>query len=64
VICGIENFLTCISSNAETPNYVIRKPARLTNYYNSKRYVLSVPGNKEEGTGLGLAYTWLLMVYD
>lgn len=37
-----ERFLACISSNEETARHVIRKTARLANYYNSKWYVLYV----------------------
>ncbi|MEL4395659.1 hypothetical protein AAEH73_21855, partial [Shewanella algae] len=35
-----ERFLACISSNDKTAKNVIRKTARLANYYNSKWYVL------------------------
>lgn len=38
----IERFLACISSNDATAKTVIRKTARLANYYNSKWYVLYV----------------------
>lgn len=37
-----ERFLACISSNDKTARNVIRKTARLANYYNSKWYVLYV----------------------
>jgi two-component system sensor histidine kinase KdpD len=37
-----ERFLACISSNEITAKIVIRKTARLANYYNSKWYVLYV----------------------
>ncbi len=37
-----EKFLACISSNEKTAKTVIRKTARLANYYNSKWYVLYV----------------------
>lgn len=37
-----EKFLACISSNDQTAKTVIRKTARLSNYYNSKWYVLYV----------------------
>ena len=37
-----ERFLACISSNEITAKTVIRKTARLANYYNSKWYVLYV----------------------
>jgi two-component system sensor histidine kinase KdpD len=37
-----ERFLACISSNDQTAKTLIRKTARLANYYNSKWYVLYV----------------------
>lgn len=37
-----EKFLACISSNDRTAKTVIRKTARLANYYNSKWYILYV----------------------
>lgn len=37
-----EKFLACISSNEKTAKIVIRKTARLANYYHSKWYVLYV----------------------
>jgi two-component system, OmpR family, sensor histidine kinase KdpD len=37
-----ERFLACISSNEETAKTVIRKTARLANYYHSKWYLLYV----------------------
>lgn len=37
-----ERFLACISTNEKTAKNVIRKTARLANYYNSKWYVLYV----------------------
>ncbi|MBS1734193.1 MAG: sensor protein KdpD [Bacteroidetes bacterium] len=37
-----EKFLACISSNDHTARTVIRKTARLANYYNSKWYVMYV----------------------
>ena len=37
-----ERFLACISTNEETAKTVIRKTARLANYYHSKWYVLYV----------------------
>ncbi|MGH2664678.1 sensor protein KdpD [Flavobacterium sp.] len=37
-----EKFLACISSNEHTAKKVIRKTARLANYYNSRWYVLYV----------------------
>ena len=42
-----EKFLACISSNDHTAKTVIRKTARLANYYNSKWYVLYVQTSKE-----------------
>lgn len=42
-----ERFLACISSNEKTAKTVIRKTARLANYYNSKWYVLYVQTKKE-----------------
>jgi len=50
-----EKFLACISSNEETAKTVIRKTARLANYYNSKWYVLYVQTPKEHGDKIGLA---------
>jgi two-component system sensor histidine kinase KdpD len=43
----IERFLACISSNDATAKTVIRKTARLANYYNSKWYVLYVQTPRE-----------------
>jgi two-component system sensor histidine kinase KdpD len=37
-----ERFMACISSNEKTAKTVIRKTARLANYYNSKWFVLYV----------------------
>jgi len=37
-----EHFLACISSNNEVAKKIIRKTARLANYYNSKWYVLYI----------------------
>ncbi|OYX09484.1 MAG: histidine kinase, partial [Algoriphagus sp. 32-45-6] len=42
-----ERFLACISSNEKTSKNVIRKTARLANYYHSKWYVLYVQTPKE-----------------
>lgn len=50
-----EKFLACISSNEETAKTVIRKTARLANYYNSKWYVLYVQTPKENADKIGLA---------
>lgn len=49
-----ERFLACISSNDETAKTVIRKTARLANYYNSKWYVLYVQTPKESSTKIAL----------
>lgn len=43
----IERFLACISSNDATAKTVIRKTARLANYYNSKWFVLYVQTPRE-----------------
>jgi len=42
-----ERFLACISTNEKTAKTVIRKTARLANYYHSKWYVLYVQTPKE-----------------
>lgn len=42
-----EKFLCCISSNEVTTKMLIRKTARLANYYNSKWYVLYVQRERE-----------------
>ncbi len=42
-----EKFLACISTNDKTAKTVIRKTARLANYYHSKWYVLYVQTPKE-----------------
>ena len=49
-----ERFLACISSNDKTAKTVIRKTARLANYYNSKWYVLyvQVPSERPERIAL------------
>ncbi len=49
-----ERFLACISSNDETARTVIRKTARLANYYNSKWYVLYVQTPKESPNKIAL----------
>lgn len=49
-----ERFLACISSNEQTAKTVIRKTARLANYYNSKWYVLYVQTPKESGDKIAL----------
>ena len=50
-----EKFLACIGSNEETAKAVIRKTARLANYYNSKWFVLYVQTPKEHADKIGLA---------
>lgn len=49
-----ERFLACISSNHVTAKKVIRKTARLANYYNSKWYVLYVQTPKESTDKIAL----------
>ncbi|MFS8082335.1 MAG: sensor protein KdpD [Ginsengibacter sp.] len=49
-----ERFLACISSNETTSKIVIRKTARLANYYNSKWYVLYVQTPKESADKIAL----------
>jgi two-component system sensor histidine kinase KdpD len=49
-----EKFLACISSNEETAKKVIRKTARLANYYNSKWHVLYVQTAKESTDKIAL----------
>lgn len=49
-----EKFLACISSNEITAKTVIRKTARLANYYNSKWYVLYVQTAKESANKIAL----------
>jgi len=49
-----EKFLACISSNEVTAKTVIRKTARLANYYNSKWYVLYVQTPKESADKIAL----------
>jgi len=49
-----EKFLACISSNERTAKTVIRKTARLANYYNSKWYVLYVQKSKESANKIAL----------
>jgi two-component system, OmpR family, sensor histidine kinase KdpD len=55
VIMRHEKFLACIGSNEETAKAVIRKTARLANYYNSKWYLLYVQTPKEHADKIGLA---------
>ena len=49
-----EKFMACISSNDITAKIVIRKTARLANYYNSKWYVLYVQTPDESGDKIAL----------
>ena len=49
-----ERFLACISSNESTAKTVIRKTARLANYYNSKWYVLYVQTPAESSSRIAL----------
>ena len=49
-----ERFLACISSNDKTAKNVIRKTARLANYYHSKWYVLYVQTPKENSDKIAL----------
>lgn len=49
-----ERFLACISSNEQTAKNVIRKTARLANYYNSKWYVLYVQTRTESLSKIAL----------
>ncbi|MEJ5053639.1 sensor protein KdpD [Sphingobacterium sp. MYb382] len=49
-----ERFLACISSNEKAAKTIIRKTARLANYYNSKWFVLYVQTPKESTTKIAL----------
>lgn len=49
-----ERFLACISSNEKTSKTVIRKTARLANYYHSKWYVLYVQTPRESADKIPL----------
>ena len=49
-----ERFLACISSNDKTAKTVIRKTARLANYYHSKWYVLYVQKPEESASNIAL----------
>ncbi|WP_306350320.1 sensor protein KdpD [Flavobacterium sp. '19STA2R22 D10 B1'] len=49
-----DRLLACISSNEKTAKIVIRKTARLANYYHSKWYVLYVQTPKESSTKIAL----------
>lgn len=49
-----ERFLACISTNEKTAKTVIRKTARLANYYHSKWYVLYVQIPRESADKIAL----------
>ncbi|WP_410221327.1 sensor protein KdpD [Pedobacter sp.] len=49
-----ERFMACISSNEQAAKKVIRKTARLANYYNSKWYLLYVQTPKESADRIAL----------
>ncbi len=49
-----EKFLACISSNEKTAKNVIRKTARLANYYNSQWYLLYVQIPQESSDKIAL----------
>lgn len=49
-----ERFLACISSNNQTARNVIRKTARLANYYHSKWYVLYIELPQESASRIAL----------
>ncbi len=49
-----ERFLACISSNEQMAKTVIRKTARLANYYHSKWFVLYVQTSKESADKIPL----------
>jgi two-component system sensor histidine kinase KdpD len=51
----IERFLACISSNDKTARHIIRKTARLANYYNSQWFVLYVQTSVEASDKIPLA---------
>lgn len=50
-----ERFLACISSNEKAAKTVIKKTARLANYYHSKWYVLYVQTPKENADKIALS---------
>jgi two-component system sensor histidine kinase KdpD len=50
----MNDFMACISSNEKTAKTVIRKTARLANYYHSKWYVLYVQTPKESADKIAL----------
>ena len=49
-----ERFMACISSNEITAKHVIRKTARLANYYHSKWYILYVQTPEERADKIAL----------
>lgn len=49
-----ERFMACISSNPQTAKTVIRKTARLANYYHSKWFVLYIQTPHESGDRIPL----------
>jgi two-component system sensor histidine kinase KdpD len=51
----MSDFLACISSNHETAKMIIRKTARLANYYNSKWYLLYVQTPRENSNRIKLS---------
>jgi two-component system sensor histidine kinase KdpD len=50
-----EKFMACISSNEKTARHVIRKTARLANYYHSKWFLLYVQTPAESANKIDLA---------
>jgi two-component system sensor histidine kinase KdpD len=50
-----EKLMCCISTNNDTAKYLIRKTARLANYYNATWFVLYVQTQKEDGDRIELA---------
>ena len=50
-----EHFLACVSSNEKSAKTIIRKTARLANYYHSKWFVLYVQTPSESSTRISLA---------
>lgn len=50
-----ERFMACISSNEKVARLVIRKTARLANYYNSPWFVLYVQGKAEQSDKISLS---------
>jgi two-component system sensor histidine kinase KdpD len=50
-----EHFLACVSSNEVTARKVIRKTARMANYYHSKWFLLYVQTSRESSDKIALA---------